>query len=80
MKQLFRDLYFDFIYWAIFIKEVALMQTTKFDVVVSGSVLYVSKDVLIADAIAHDYRRIGWKSVKVIERKESQWPRILLSK
>jgi hypothetical protein len=77
VKQFFRDLYYNIIDYAIFIKRVALMQTSKFDVVVSGSVLYVSKDVLIADAIAHGYRAIGWKSVKVLERLESQWPRIL---
>ena len=50
----------------IFVRPV---KKKKFNVVVSGSVLYDTDDELIADAIAHNYRTIGWKNVKVKENK-----------
>ena len=36
-----------------------------FKIIVSGSVFYETEDELIADAIAHNYRTIGWKNVSV---------------
>ena len=39
----------------------------NYQVIVSGSVLYETDDELIASAVAHNYRAIGWKNVTVKE-------------
>lgn len=38
-----------------------------YQVIVSGSVFYETNDELIAGAIAHTYRAIGWTNVTVKE-------------
>jgi len=40
-----------------------------YQVMVCGSALYATDDWLIARAVAHNYRQIGWKSVSVKEQK-----------
>ena len=43
---------------------------TNYEVMVSGVVMYDTDDELIADAIAHNYKTIGWKNVHVKETYE----------
>ncbi len=42
-----------------------------FKVIVYGSELDHSSDELVANAMAHSYREIGWKKVKVIEEDDN---------
>jgi len=37
----------------------------RFQIIVSGSVLYETDDELIAHGVARNYRTIGWKNVSV---------------
>jgi len=46
-----------------------------FEVIVSGSTLYETDDVLCADSIANAYRGIGWKDVKVVDRRFERYYR-----
>jgi hypothetical protein len=39
----------------------------RFQIIVSGSILYETDDELIANAIAWNYHTIGWKNVSVKE-------------
>ena len=40
---------------------------STYKVKVSGSVLYETDDLLVAGAVAHSYKGIGWKDVKIEE-------------
>jgi len=46
------------------------MEVIMFKVIVYGSELDHSSDELVANAMAHCYREIGWKDVKVTEEGE----------
>ena len=37
----------------------------RFQIIVSGSVLYETDDELVANGVAWNYRTIGWKNVSV---------------
>jgi hypothetical protein len=42
------------------------MKKQTYKVLVYGVELYDSDDVLIADAVAHNYKTIGWKDIRVV--------------
>ena len=45
------------------------------EVIISGSTLYETDDVLCADSIANAYRGMGWKDVKVVDREFERYYR-----
>jgi len=55
----------------MFICQWRIREAIMFKVIVCGSELDHSSDELVASAMAHCYREIGWKDVKVTEEEEN---------